>query len=200
MNTLLAWPISCAGRRPRPRRTASRSRRSRGRRSSAGCRPGSPRRAEVGFESGRTIGRSVPAASARRTASSNVPPTPVVPTRTVGRTPLDRLDAGRELGREAVPGVGGRRERQLALRRRRGRRGRSWTSPRESTSTSARRVVRVGHPGVEHRQAEEPGDPDPGRAGPDQHDPRVGEGRRQCRAARPGRPRRPPRPCPGCRR
>ena len=31
------------------------------------------------------------------------------------------------------------------------------------------------HPGVEHRKAEQAGDPDPGRACPDKDDPRLGQ-------------------------
>ena len=84
--TLFAWPIS--------RRRPSTSTASNGEPVATRARPSVQRRTstgvasetEVGFESGRTMGRSVPAAIARRTASSNVPPTPVVPTRTVGRT------------------------------------------------------------------------------------------------------------------
>ena len=96
--------------------------------------------AEVGFESGMTSGRSVPAASARRTASSNVPPTPVVPTRTVGRTRSMVSTSPGNSVEKPYP----RRPRPAAPARassRRGPRGRSWTCPRESTSTSARRMA-----------------------------------------------------------
>ena len=86
MKTLFAWPTSC--------RVPSTSTASNGEPVATMARPSVQRRmstgvasaAEVGFESGRTIGRSVAAAMARRTGSPNVPPTPVVPTRTVGRT------------------------------------------------------------------------------------------------------------------
>ena len=100
MNTLLAWAIS----RPTPFDTtdgngepvATRARPSVHARTSAGDASES----EVGFESGRTIGRSVPAAAARMTASENAPAIPVVPTRIVGWTAPDHgLEPRRRVAR-----------------------------------------------------------------------------------------------------
>ena len=84
--TLLAWPIGTA----RPFTSTA----SNGEPVATIARPSDQRRmsmgvasaADVGFESGRTTGRVVPAAAARMTLSLNVPPMPVVPIRTVGRT------------------------------------------------------------------------------------------------------------------
>ena len=81
MKTLLAWPIrrpSTGGKglpvamsaRPSVQRTMS---------------SGVASAMAVGFESGITIGRSVPDAISRTTSSEKVPATPVVPTRIVGR-------------------------------------------------------------------------------------------------------------------
>ena len=86
MKTLFAWPTATV----RPSTSTS----SNGEPVATIARPSDQRRtsagvasaADVGLDSGRTTGRAVPAAAARMTASVNVPPTPVVPIRTVGRT------------------------------------------------------------------------------------------------------------------
>ena len=199
MNTLLAWPIS--------RRTPSTSTGSNGEPVATMARPSVQRRtsagvasaAEVGFESGMTIGRAVPAASARDDRLVERAADPGRADQDGRPDPLDRLDQARVLGREAVSGerVGRQASSRLVV-----------VEVLAPVVDQAARIdehdgpadVGLGQPVVEHREPEQPGDADPRRARPDQHDARVGERASRGRAGRPGR--RPPRPrrCPGCRR
>ena len=114
---------------------------------------------------------------------------------------LDGLDRGWVLGREAVGGEVGGRQRLARAWSRRGPRAGRGRARASRPGTSAAPRGRLRHPRLEHRQAEQPGDPDPRRTCPDEHDPRVGEGRSPS-AAQPGQHarRRRPRPSPGCRR
>ena len=108
----------------------------------------------------------------------NVPATPVVPTRIVGRS---RRMVPTRSGRPGRPGRARAPPARASSRRgRRGRRGRARACRR---ARSPRAIVGLGSPGLEHRQAEQPGDADPGRARADQHDPRVGERPRRSPAA-----------------
>ena len=86
MNTLLAWPIC----QVRPARDTGPN----GDPVATSARPsdhamtsaGTASEIEVGLDSGRTMGRSVPAAIALMIGSENVPPCPVVPIRIVGES------------------------------------------------------------------------------------------------------------------
>ena len=176
MNTLLAWPIS--------RRTPSTSTGSNGEPVATTARPAVQRRMsagvasalDVGLESGMTIGRAVPLREARMTASSNAPPTPVVPTSTAGRTRSIVSTSARELGREAVPGEGVGRQRKPRLPSSRSSR-RSWTRPVRIDQHDRPPDAASGMPVLEHRETEQARDADARRARPDEHDTRVGEAR-----------------------
>ena len=187
-NTLLAWPTS--------RRRPSTSTASNGEPVATIARPSVQRRtsagiasaAEVGFDSGSTIGRSVPAGHrpehglvehARRPRSCR-------PARSAGRARSSR--PARESGLEAVARERLGRQRQLALR------GIEIVAsgvdePARIDQRRAPASGGLGHPGIEHRQPEQPGDADPGGARAGQHDP--GRRRGPC-PARAGRRARPP--------
>ena len=186
MKTLFAWPTS--------RRLPFTSTASNGEPVATMARPSVQRRmsigvasaAEVGFESGMTSGRSVPAASARRTRLVERAADPGGPDQDGRPDPFDGLDEAWELGREAVSRVGLRRQRQLALR------GVEILAavvdlPARIDQHECPADVGLVHPVVEHGKPDQPGDADPRGARPDQHDARVAQSHPQ-----PAQPRQDP--------
>ena len=113
--------------------------------------------------------------------------------------PFDGLEQRRELGREAVVGEGAARQGEFAL---------GLVEVLAPVVDLAARVdqdegtpdVGLGHALAEHRQAEQPGDADPGRSRADEDDTGVGKASSGGRGPPPGHPRPRPQPCPGCRR
>ena len=119
-------------RRASPDRTGCRRRTARGRRSS-----GTPPRPvhsafDVGFDSAKTIGRSLSRAIASSTSGVKVPPTAATPMIAVG---LQRLDRGEEVADRRM-----RRARTAACARR-GRRGRLTTRPLRIDQPAAPRAL-----------------------------------------------------------
>ncbi len=125
---------------------------------------------EVGLDSGITIGRGVAAASVRIVRSVNVFGTPVVPTRTVGRTAAttsSRLAGGSVLRpSSAATAAGSANERLFWSRSARP----SWTSPCESTSTMARAMAAASSPASLNASAHSRAMPDTGGARADEDD------------------------------
>ena len=173
MNTLFAWPISW--------RTPSTSTASNGEPVATIARPSVQRRMSIGRRLGRRgrvgerqddrpLGRRP--AIARRTGFAERAADPGRADQDGRSDPLDRLDEGREFGREAVAGVGLGRQGELAFR------GVEILAPVVDQPARVDQHERPAdggllHPVVEHREPDEPRDPDPGRARADQHDARV---------------------------
>ena len=125
---------------------------------------------DVGLDSGITNGRSAgPTRSsiASMTSWVNVPATPVVPTRTVGR--CRAIVSSRSASGRPPPARPARVFVGIEVRAAR------MDEPVRIDQRDRLADMRLRQARVEHREPQQPRDADPRRAGPDEHDPGVGQ-------------------------